>query len=222
MKILIIEDNISIRNVLRLSFQAEGFTVDEAEDGEAGSYLGRINHYDIIILDNILPKKMAKQVCEEIRSSGINTPIILLSAKSDVNSKIELLKNGADDYMIKPFSYEELKARIEALLRRPTHIREKIIRLGKFLLNQDTHTFFVNNKKIYFTKKEFALVESMMNNHGKVLSRSFIMEHIWDGKVDPFSNTVETHIRNVRKKLNDKNKRIIQNIPGRGYKLLIN
>jgi len=107
MKILIIEDNISVRNVLRIGLEAEGYIIDDVSDGDRGSYFARINKYNLIILDNVLPKKMGNQVCREIRNAGVTTPVLLLSAKSDVNSKIELLETGADDYMIKPFSFEE-------------------------------------------------------------------------------------------------------------------
>ena len=221
MKVLLVEDNLSIRNVLRMSLVADGFTVDEAENGETGFYLAKINKYDIIILDNVLPKKMGKVVCQELRSLGIQTPILLLSAVNDALSKIDLLNSGADDYVTKPFSYEELVARMRALMRRPGIIEDNILRAGNIVLNVDRHEVKKNNKKIYLTNKEYTLLSILMKNRGKVLSRAKIMESVWDEQsMNPFSNTIESHILNLRKKLGDRRKSLIMSIPGSGYKFL--
>lgn len=222
MKILIIEDDISIRNVLRMSLEELSYSVDEAEDGERGSYFARINNYDLIILDNVLPKKLGKQVCNEIRNSGINTPILLLSAKNDVNSKIDLLNNGADDYLTKPFSFAELQARIKSLLRRPHKIEDFILKSKNIELNSTTGEARFKDKKIYLTRKEFSLLELLMKNSEKIVSRAVIIEKVWDMNADPFSNTIETHIANLRSKFRDNNKKMIINIPGRGYKFCRN
>lgn len=219
MKILIVEDNSSVRNVLRMGLASQSFAIDEAEDGEKGSYMARVNQYDLIILDNHLPKKMAKQVCQEIREANIEIPIILLSGNSDVLTKIELLNVGADDYLTKPFSFGELNARIQALLRRPQKIEDVVLKVDKIKLNTSTHEITCNNKRVYLTRKEFSLLEILMKNEDKVLSRAFIMEHVWDINSNPFSNTIESHILNLRKKIGDKNKKIIHNVPGRGYKI---
>lgn len=222
MKILLVEDNVSIRNVLRLGLEGEAFAVDEAEDGEQGSYLARTNKYDLILLDNVLPKKMAKQVCTEIREQNIFTPILLLSAKSDTVSKVELLKAGADDYVTKPFSFEELKARIKTLLRRPHKIESVILKSGNLILNKDTHEVTKSGKRLNLTRKEFGLLELLMSNAGNVITRADMIEHVWDINADPFSNTVEAHILNLRRKIGDNHKRLIRNIPGRGYKIAFN
>lgn len=219
MKILIIEDNISVRNVLRIGLEAEGYIVDDVADGDRGSYFARINKYNLIILDNVLPKKMGNQVCKEIRNAGVTTPVLLLSAKSDVNSKIELLDTGADDYMIKPFSFEELKSRIKALTRRPEIIREKVITIGNLKIDCNNFEIRKNNKRIYLTRKEFTLLNLLIENIGQVVSRGTIMELVWDSGIDPFSNTIEAHIGNLRKKIGDTRRRIIKNTPGRGYKI---
>lgn len=219
MKILIIEDNISVRNVLRIGLEAEGYIVDDVADGDRGSYFARINKYNLIILDNVLPKKMGNQVCKEIRNAGVTTPVLLLSAKSDVNSKIELLDTGADDYMIKPFSFEELKSRIKALTRRPEIIREKVITIGNLKIDCNNFEIRKNNKRIYLTRKEFTLLNLLIENIGQVVSRGTIMELVWDSGIDPFSNTIEAHIGNLRKKIGDTKRRIIKNTPGRGYKI---
>ncbi len=219
MKILIVEDSSPVRNVLRMGLESQAFAVDEAEDGEMGSYLARVNQYDLIILDNTLPKKMGKQVCQEIREAEISTPIILLSGSSNVLIKVELLNLGADDYLTKPFSFEELTARIKALLRRPHQIEDVILKIDKIKLNTNTQEVLISNKKTVLTRKEFSLLEILMKNQDKVLSRSFIMEHVWDINSNPFSNTIESHILNLRKKIGDKNRRLIHNVPGRGYKI---
>jgi len=219
MKILIVEDSSPVRNVLRMGLESQAFAVDEAEDGEMGSYLARVNQYDLIILDNTLPKKMGKQVCQEIREAEIKTPIILLSGSNNVLIKVELLNLGADDYLTKPFSFEELTARIKALLRRPHQIEDVILKIDKIKLNTNTQEVTISNKKTVLTRKEFSLLEILMKNQDKVLSRSFIMEHVWDINSNPFSNTIESHILNLRKKIGDKNKRLIHNVPGRGYKI---
>jgi DNA-binding response OmpR family regulator len=222
MKILLVEDNVSIRNVLRLGLEDEAFAVDEAEDGEKGSYLARTNKYDLIILDNVLPKKMAKEVCLEIREQNIYTPILLLSAKSDTISKVELLKAGADDYVTKPFSFEELKARIRTLLRRPHKIESQVLKADNLILNKDTQEVRMGHKRLNLTRKEFSLLELLMSNLGNVVTRTDMIEHVWDINADPFSNTVEAHVLNLRKKIGDTQKRIIRNVPGRGYKMVFN
>jgi DNA-binding response OmpR family regulator len=218
MKILIVEDDISTRNVLRMGLEELSYAVDEAGDGERGSYMARVNNYDLIVLDNILPKKTGKMVCEEVRQAGVTSPILSLSCKNDVNTKIDLLDTGVDDYMTKPFSFAELHARIKTLLRRPHKIEDTVLREGSVSLNKNTHDVIFQNKKLYLTRKEFGLLELLMQNSGKVVSRATIMESVWDINADPFSNTIETHIRNLRSKLKDRTKSLIRNIPGRGYK----
>jgi DNA-binding response OmpR family regulator len=219
MKLLIVEDDSSIRNVLRMSLEASCFAVDTAEDGDQGSYMARTNDYDLIILDNVLPKKLGKKVCQEIRESGKTTPVIILSMKSDILEKVSTLDSGADDYMTKPFSFEELLARIRALTRRPQNIVERIFKIKDIELNTDRHIVLKSGRELELTKKEFTLLEYLLQNKEKVVTRGQIMEHVWDINADPFSNTIESHIVNLRKKIGDTNKKLIKNIPGRGYKI---
>lgn len=219
MKLLIIEDDSSIRNVLRMSLESSCFTVDVAEDGDVGSYMARTNDYDLIILDNVLPKKLGKKVCQEIREAGKTTPVIILSMKSDVLEKVSVLDSGADDYMTKPFSFEELLARIRALTRRPKNIADKIIKIKDLEINIDRNIVLKSGKEIELTKKEFTLLSYLMIHKERVVTRGQIMENVWDINADPFSNTIESHIVNLRKKIGDTNKRVIRNIPGRGYKI---
>lgn len=218
MKILIIEDDSSIRNILRLSLEAKGFVIDEAEDGEIGSYLARTNSYDVILLDNVLPKKMGGHICKEVRESGITTPIIILSGKQEVLTKIQFLNTGADDYITKPFSFDELLARINANLRRPTGLKQNILKIKDLEINFSAQTIKINRQNIYLTRKEFSLLEYLATHKDIVVSRGQILEHVWDMSVDPFSNTIETHIMNLRRKLKDVKRNLITSIPGRGYK----
>ncbi len=219
MKILIIEDDSTIRNVLRLGLEAETFSIDQAEDGEQGSFMARTNEYDLILLDNVLPKKQGGHVCKEIREANISTPILMLSVKSEVLEKVDLLNTGVDDYMTKPFSFEELLARIKTLLRRPQKLEEKVIRMKNIRLDRNKGIVLKNEKSIYLTRKEFSLLEYLMQNRESILTRGQIMEHVWDINANPFSNTIESHILSLRKKLGDSRKTLIQSIPGRGYKI---
>jgi len=220
MRALVVEDEVGIINFLKAGLESEYFAVDVAEDGEQGSYLARTNEYDVIILDNMLPLKSGAEVCEEVRKFGIKTPIIILSARAEMTTKVELLNKGADDYLTKPFSLEELVARIRALLRRPQTISPDILEAGDLILDTKQHTVRRGNRDIYLTKKEFMLLELLMRRKGAVVSRGTILEHVWDMNADPFSNTLESHILNLRKKLSGRGKTsLIQTIPGVGYKL---
>jgi len=220
MRILVIEDDKDIREFLKLSLEGESFSVDVAEDGSAGSMLARINDYDVVILDNFLPKKNAEQVCREIREKKRPVRILVLSVESEASQKVVLLNCGADDYLTKPFSFEELVARVRALMRRPAIIHFEVLTVDNLTLNTINQTVTRNEKEIHLTRKEFELLEYLMRNQGRVLSRGLILEHVWDVSADPFSNTLETHILNLRRKI-DKgaNQRVIQTVSGRGYKI---
>jgi two-component system copper resistance phosphate regulon response regulator CusR len=215
-----VEDEQEISDFLRVSLEAECFAVDTAFDGEIGSHLARTNNYDLIILDNILPKKEGREACREIRAAGKTTPIIMLSVKSETVTKVDLLNAGADDYMTKPFSLQELLARIRALLRRPKEIEEEIFSIGDLIVDIKRHTVRRGNKEIYLTRKEFVLLSYLLQNAGAAMSRGMIMEHVWNMNIDPFSNTIESHILSLRKKVDAKfNKKLIKTVPGIGYKI---
>lgn len=218
MKILVVEDDPHISEYLYDRLKSEGFTVDVAFDGLQGSYMARTNIYDVIVLDYSLPKKNGLLVCDEIREDESTVPIIFLSVTGDSKTKIAALEKGADDYITKPFSYEELRARIKALIRRPHKIESPIIKAGELTIDTDKQSAYRNGNPIYLTRKEYSLLEYLMKNIGVILSRSMIMEHVWNAEGDPFSNTVEAHILNLRRKINAGNQQeLIRNIPGRGY-----
>lgn len=216
MRILIIEDDKSIGEFVEQGLKAEGFAVDRKENGKDGSYTARTGSYDIVVIDYSLPLKNGIEVCGEIRDAGKTMPIIFLSVIGDVKNKIKALERGADDYMTKPFSFEELKSRIRALLRRPKKIENPIIKSGDISINTEKQIAYIKDKPVYLTKKEYNLLEYLMRNMGTIVSRSMIMEHVWDAESDPFSNTVEAHIMNLRKKINSE-RNFIRNMPGRGY-----
>jgi DNA-binding response OmpR family regulator len=220
MRILIIEDESKISAFLKESLEAEYFAVDVAEDGQKGAYEAQINQYDLVILDNVLPKKDGITVCRELRAAGRTMPILVVSVKSETVKKVDLLNAGADDYLTKPFALEELLARVRALLRRPAEIEGDVLQVGDVLL--DTKRFVVKRGKreIPLTRKEFMLLHYLMKNEGIVLSRGMILEHVWDMSIDIFSNTIESHILSLRKKLNDTGKhRLIKTVLSRGYKI---
>jgi len=220
MKILIIEDDQDISNFLKNCLEAEFFTVDQAFDGHRGSYLARTNNYDLIIVDYMLPLQKGDEVVKETRADGKNTPIIMLTVNTDLDNKINLFEIGVDDYLTKPFVFEELLARIRALLRRPINITTNIIKIDDLIIDLEKHRAWRGKREVYLTRREFSLLEYMAKNQGRVLSRSAILDHVWDMDVDVFSNTVESHILKLRKKINGAKRRdLIHNVSGCGYKI---
>lgn len=220
MRVLVVEDEKRIAELLKQGLESECFVVDIAKDGKSGSDMARQNQYDIIVLDNLLPHKHGIDICKEIRAEGKATPVLMLSVKSDTTTKVDVLNAGADDYMTKPFSFEELLARLRALLRRPQEVQGDVLTVGDLKLDSRRQYIERDGRKIYLTRKEFALLKYFMKNVGTVLSRGLIMEHVWDMNADPLSNTIESHIVNLRKKITNKDEEmLIHTIPGRGYKM---
>ncbi len=219
MKLLIIDDEKQISSFLQTNLEAINFVVDSAQNGKDGLALAMENIYDLIILDLSLPDINGQEICKELRASGLMTKILILSASSQTNNKVELLNFGADDYMTKPFSLEELIARIKALSRRPKEIVSDLLKFQDLELDRQKQIVTRNNKEIYLTRKEFLLLEYFMSHSNAVISRGELMEHIWDMEVNLFSKTIETHILHLRKKIDCKRaKPLIKTIPGRGYK----
>lgn len=222
MKILLIEDDPEVLDFLKTNLKSESFTVDVAYDGSEGSFMARTNPYDMIIIDYSLPLKNGITVCQEIRSSDISTPIIFLTIYSDIRRKISAFDMGADDYITKPFSFDELKARIHAIKRRPQKIESLVFTAGDIVIDIRKQSVHRSSIPINLTRKEYNLLEYLVRNKNTIVSRGTIMEHVWNAESDPLSNTVEAHILNLRKKIRDevrcdKNDGIIKNIPGRGY-----
>jgi len=217
MRVLLVDDNPDVRMTLKSSLSKEAFIVDTAEDGKNGSFMARTNEYDVIILDNIMPGKDGLTVCKEIRRIGKTVPIILLSVLTEINQKVALLEAGADDYLTKPYSHRELVARLRALTKRSPLCKDEKLAAGDITLDSYSTKVMKGTHELYLTRKEFSLLEFLLRNKGRVASRSELFEHVWNMDSDPLSKTVETHILNLRKKIERKGERIIQNVHGRGY-----
>lgn len=219
MKILIIDDDIEMVEFVKSSLENNSYIVDKSYTGEEGSYMARTNTYDVVILDYTLEDKNGLSICSEIRASGSNSAIIFLSMNYSIKNKVACLEAGADDYMTKPFSLEELHARIKAQIRRPRKIENPILFCGNLTLDTKKKTLQRSDEMIYLTRTEYDILEFFFRNKGMILSRGMIMEHVWNAEIDPFSNTIEAHITNIRKKIGSKDEKneLIRNIAGRGY-----
>lgn len=219
MRILIIEDDEHLRLSLKRGLEAEFFTVDHVGDGTNGSYIARTHDYQLIIVDYILPGKDGLEIVKDIRNNRINSPIMIMSVRSETDDKVNLLESGADDYIVKPFTYSEFRARVHALTRRNYKITEEVLTIDDLTLDANKTEVTKDGKRIYLTRKEYLILHSLMKRKGEVVTRSELLEEVWNRETDPFSNTVEAHVRNLRKKVDgDNEKRIIHTIPGRGYK----
>jgi len=222
MKILIIDDDPAITELLKNSLESRLYTIETANDGERGAFLGRTGNYDLIILDYMLPKLNGAGVLKEIREEKKHVPVLMITVKSEITNKRELFALGADDYLTKPFLFDELLLRVQALLKRPPKTTSELIKIDNLTLNTKSQVVRRGGREIYLTKREFSLLEYLMLNRGHIVSRSQIMEHVWDYNADPFSNSVETHLASLRRKLNLNNRNLIHTFTGRGYKLALN
>ena len=220
-KILLVEDEIKIANAIKRGLKYEGFEVSIAPDGEEGLELGKTLDFDCIILDRMLPLKEGVEVCKELRKSNIKTPIIMLTAKSGVNDKVEGLDAGADDYLAKPFSLDELLARIRAVLRRGKSLVNDELKVGDLTLNTSTFEVKRSGILINLSKKEYDLLEYFMINANKTISKEKLINHVWDYDSDILLNTVEVYIGYLRNKIDKpfKDKKMLQTVRGFGYKL---
>jgi len=219
MRLLLIEDEKDIAEFVKSNLETEFYTVDVAFDGERGSFLARTNEYDLIICDYVLPKQNGPEVVKEIREDKKHVPIIMLTVKSEIEDKMNLFNLGVDDYLTKPFLFEELLAHIKAVLRRPPQRENQILKIDDLLVDSDRHLVKRGRQVINLTRKELSLLEYLLKNRGRVISRIVIMEHVWDANADPFSNTIESHVANLRRKINLPGKKeLIHTISGRGYK----
>ncbi len=220
MKLLIIEDDLNMITFLQQAFKRDLYAVDVARQGEEGSLCARTNIYSAIIIDYRLPMLNGYEVIKEIRHDNKDVIIIGISAHDNLDEKIKCLEAGADDYLIKPFTYSEISTRIKAINRRKKIVKSNaIIKYLDITMNSDTFEVKRQDNIIPMVNKEFALLKFFLNNPKKVFSRELIMEHVWDMNADPFSNTIETHIMRVRRKLERYGRRVIQTVSSHGYKL---
>lgn len=220
MKILIIEDEKRIISFIKKGMKYEGYIVEEAYDGKNGLAKGRDQSIDLIILDLMLPKMDGIEVCRALRDEGIKTPIIMLTAKDSIDDKVRGLDVGADDYLVKPFAFKELLARVRSLLRRGKSEKPIFLKIGDLELNPSSREVKREGKFILLSKKEYSLLEYLMRNPNQVLTRTMISEHVWDYDFDSFTNTIDVYIRYLRKKVDDPfSKKLIKTVRGVGYKI---
>jgi two-component system copper resistance phosphate regulon response regulator CusR len=219
MRLLIIEDDPDMTLTLSLALTKTNFTVDTASDGEEGYRLATANDYELIILDCNLPKLSGQEIVKKLRAAGRAVPILILTVLTEINDKVELFELGADDYLTKPFAISELLARIKALLRRGSVLRGRILKIGQIELDPDKFLVLKNGRRLALSSKEFTLLEYFMNNPERVLTRQEIMDNVWDENHDPFSNTIEVHIMNLRKKLGVEGEQLILTVPNHGYRI---
>ncbi|MCX8027808.1 MAG: response regulator transcription factor [Thermodesulfovibrionales bacterium] len=221
MRLLVIEDDKKIASLIMKGFKQAGFAVDLATDGETGLDLALTEPYDVCIVDIMLPKIDGLSIIQQMRQSGKNTPVIILSAKHSVDDRVKGLHIGSDDYLTKPFSFTELLARVQALLRRATKTPETTkITVDDLTIDLLTREVYWKDSKIDLQPREFSLLEYLMRNSGRVLSKTMIMEHVWDYSFDPQTNVVDVLVCRLRKKLEEaSDKQIIHTIRGVGYVL---
>jgi heavy metal response regulator len=218
MKILLVEDEKKVASFIKRGLEEEHFIVDVAYDGESGEFMALTSEYDLIILDILLPKKNGFEVLKSLRANGIQTPILILTAKGSIDDKVEGLNSGADDYLTKPFAFAELIARIRSLLRRTSSEKSNIIKVADLELDTVKHIAKRGEKIIELTAREYSLLEYFMRNKGRVLTRTMIAEHIWDYHFDTGSNIIDVYVRRLRKKIDEGfPKKLIHTIRGVGY-----
>ncbi len=217
MRILIVEDEPGIANFLRDGLGEEGFAVDVASNGKTGLELALVNEYDIVLLDWMIPGISGIEVCRNIRKENSTLPIIFLTAKDTVQDTVFGLEAGANDYIKKPFAFEELLTRIRVQLRSKNN-EQSILKLGSIELNLDTHRVFNDSTEVALTQKEFSLLEFLIRNKGKICTRTRIIEHVWDMHFDSDTSVIDVYINFLRKKLDTPGeKSIIQTVRGVGY-----
>lgn len=221
--ILLVEDDKRIVDFVQRGLKAEGYSVEVANCGQDAIAMGTEGKFQLIILDLGLPDLNGRQVCESLRGNRIDTPIMMLTAKDTLQDKVTGLRSGADDYLTKPFAFEELLARIEALMRRRgggIKLEAKELQIADLVLNLETHEVKREEMLIELTPKEFALLECFMRMPGKVLSRTRILEQVWGYSADPLTNVVDVYIRQLRRKIDDGHDlKLLQTVRGYGYKI---
>ena len=221
MRILLVEDDVKIASFIVKGLRAAGYAVDHAPDGEEGINLALTEPYDAAVIDLMLPRRNGLALIREMRTAKVNTPVLILSAKGSVEDRVKGLETGGDDYLTKPFAFSELLARVQALIRRAGGLADPIrLTLGDLSLNILTREVTRGEKQIDLQPREFSLLEYLMRNAGRIVSKTMIMEHVWDYHFDPQTNVVEARISRLREKI-DKGfeQKFIHTVRGVGYVL---
>jgi len=221
MRILVVEDDRRLSSIIKRGLVEEGYAVDTVYDGEEGQYFAESTTYDLIILDIMLPKKDGLQVCRDLRVKKINAPILMLTARDTVEDKVIGLDAGADDYMVKPFAFNELLARIRALLRRESLVKTPKLHVGELEMDTLTREVLYKGKLIELTNKEYIILEYFMRHPNMVISRTMLENHAWDYEFDSISNLIDVYIRKLRRKIGGDGDSPIQTVRGAGYRLKV-
>ncbi len=223
MRILVVEDETKLAEAVKKGLELKGFTVDWLADGDKARtrILLYKEEYDLVLLDLMLPDVSGDQICRDVRAAGVTTPIIMLTARDETQYKIDLLNSGADDYITKPFSFDELVARIQAVLRRPEQAIQGVLKVRDIELDPIKHSVSRDGKLISLTLKEFSLLEFFMRSPNEALTRESILDHVWSFDFPGFSNVLDVHMKNLRKKLDDyeDSDPLFETIRGVGYRL---
>jgi two-component system OmpR family response regulator len=223
MRIVVIEDEVKIAQAIKRGLELKGFAVDAVHDADTGLSYASDDDYDLVILDRLLPGSMdGVELCRRLRSEGRNVPILMLTALGTIGDRVEGLNSGADDYLVKPFSFEELTARVKALLRRPAEHTGAVMKAGDLAVDTATYHVARGDDAIKLTSKEFALLEYLLRSQGRVVTKDMIISHVWDEDADVLPNTVEVYMGYLRNKIDrafPKRKPLLHTLRGFGYKL---
>jgi DNA-binding response OmpR family regulator len=220
MRVLVVEDEEPIANAIERGLIKRGYAVDVAFDGAEALEKAGVNHYDVVCLDLNLPRVDGVEVCRRLREDHYNGGIIMLTARSSIRERVEGLDGGADDYLVKPFAFSELEARIRAVSRREGGLREPVLNTRGLELDPNTNKVKRDGVEIHLTPKEFSLVYYLARNEGRAVPQEELLEHIWDEHANPFTQTVKVHMNNLRRKINEGfSDQLIETIRGKGYVL---
>lgn len=223
MRILVVEDEVKIAQAVKKGLELKGYAVDMVHDGQTGLSYAVDADYDLVVLDRMLPGMDGVEVCRQVRAQGVQTPILMLTARGTIGDKVEGLNSGADDYLVKPFSFDELTARVKALLRRPAVHTGTNIKVGDLSLDTVSYEVSRGDTPIKLSQKEFALLEYFMHHPGQVITKDMIINHVWDEEAVVLPNTVEVYIGYLRNKIDrpfPDEKPMLETLRGFGYKLV--
>jgi two-component system, OmpR family, copper resistance phosphate regulon response regulator CusR len=216
-RILLVEDESRVAAFIAKGLREQAYAVDLAADGERALYQAAVNHYDLVVLDVMLPVKNGYAVCRELRGAGFRAPILMLTARDAIDDRVTGLDSGADDYLVKPFDFKELLARLRALARRKGPPQPEILKAADVTINTASHVVTLAGQPVNLTAKEYALLEFLVLHRDRVVSREDIAEHVWDESFDPFSNVIDVYIKRLRNKLEGSGRRLIRTRRGEGY-----
>lgn len=222
MRVLVVEDSRRLAGIIKRGLLEEGYTVDNAYDGEEAQYMAESTPFDLIVLDIMLPKKDGLAVCRDLRAKNVNIPILMLTAKDSVEDRVLGLDTGADDYLVKPFAFSELLARLRALLRREVLPRVQRLQVGDLALDPQSREVWRDGARMDLTAKEYAILEYFMRRPNAVVTRTMLGESVWDYEFDGLSNIIDVYVRRLRRKIDREGQdSLIQTVRGSGYRLRV-